>query len=188
MGLDKLAAALGDEARKEATALVDAAREEASRIAENAQQQIAQANAQADAEMKRAATEMERQEIAAAELEGKDLVNQAKRRLIDDTRAAALDTLATMPKEKKAQLYQDLLDRAQDTMKLASVFCAQKDLELVKGLKGVAKSSVTATPIRGGLVMEDNDGSVRLDVSFESLVQEAMEQRMADVAGVLLGR
>jgi vacuolar-type H+-ATPase subunit E/Vma4 len=105
-------------------------------------------------------------------------------------------------KKEKLKLEKDLIDevfentlielekldsksRTKDVKKLvkgqkySSVFCSKKDMAALKSLKP------KAVDIIGGVILQDSKEEVRLDLSYETLLQEIRQDNLAEVAKVL---
>ncbi|MEK6876839.1 MAG: V-type ATP synthase subunit E family protein, partial [Nanoarchaeota archaeon] len=63
----------------------------------------------------------------------------------------------------------------------AKVYCNKNDAKLVKGFK--AESS----DITGGLIAENADGTVRVDYSFDTMLQNVKENELQKISKILFG-
>jgi len=60
-----------------------------------------------------------------------------------------------------------------------TVYCAKKDIPLIKKYKPESMDML------GGVVLENTEGNVRVDLSYESLLTLVKQERLADITKIL---
>lgn len=148
------------DARKEAQAILAAAREKAKAV-EAARLADAARDAQAVAS----------QAQSRAESEARKAVLAAEADLRTQLRASILKALADLPAKSRERHLKSLLDKAKAIVPAGKVWGSDKDAAWLKAQKAYAHGG--STGIAGGLVVESDDGKVRLDLSYETLLDEA---------------
>jgi vacuolar-type H+-ATPase subunit E/Vma4 len=63
--------------------------------------------------------------------------------------------------------------------KFSKVYCAKSDVTLVKGHKA------EVTEIAGGAILENKDGDIRLDLSYETILSNIKQDNLDEVAKAL---
>lgn len=148
------------EARKEADSILRAAREkakahEASRLADAARDAAAataQAHSRAESEARKAVLTTESEMRAAL-------------------RSAIVDALSALPAKSREKHIQSLLAKAKAIVPSGKVWGSDKDAAALKAQKTYTHAGNLSAA--GGLVVESEDGSVRLDLTYETLLEEA---------------
>jgi V/A-type H+-transporting ATPase subunit E len=93
-----------------------------------------------------------------------------------------------MDEETKRKLIKMLLSKnATPGMK---VFSRKEDEELVKGVVEELKIDLEYAgnvECLGGIILEDPSGDVRINLTFDELVDELYEQKLSEVSKILFG-
>lgn len=136
--------------------------------------------------LERAAREivlMQTQEAASTELELKREELQLERELIDRVQKLAQDKLKALPRERNEALLKALL--AHFEREGTQLSATAKDELFVK----MASKLHFAGPLHGagGLVISNGDGTVRMDLSFETLMRDLSEKRLKEVHDKMFG-
>jgi len=179
MGLEKVKEEILSKARKQADAAIKEAQKKADAI-------IAEANAKATEEEKKGAEEtkklveaMEKKELASAALESKKLELDAKKELIERVFSDVRQKVAKFTEKKRKEHIRKLLDKASKELEIGVVYCNAQDKGLVDGFE--AKEA----DILGGVIVENKDGSVRIDYSYDALIDGLRDKHMQEVAEIL---
>lgn len=154
------AQAIVAEARREAQAILDAARRDAK-----------QAEAQRLAAADKEAAAIAAQAASRAESEARKAVLAAEAELRNELKATALKALGDLPAKKREAHLKTLLAQAHGIIPKGSVWGAAPDTAYLHGQKTYKHAG--SLPIAGGIVVESEDGTTRLDLSYETLLDEA---------------
>ncbi|MBI2545974.1 hypothetical protein HYV81_02230 [Candidatus Woesearchaeota archaeon] len=182
MGLEKVREEVLEQARKQADAILRAARSEAESIEGQSRARMEQEKRQANEELGILLDEIERQELSQAKLDARNALLQVKKELIELALAKAQQKLAKLKDEEKRQLYAAMLKHGQASMKVVHVYCNKDDILLVKKLGNL---NVHPAPIPGGLIVENEQQTVRLDMSFSSILEGVKEERLTQIHKIL---
>ena len=70
---------------------------------------------------------------------------------------------------------------AKNDIEVAKIYCNKKDLKVLKDFKA------EAADITGGLIAENKEGTVRVDYSFDTMLQNIKENELQSINKVLFG-
>lgn len=183
MGLEKVKQEIIERAQKEAAAIIDAANAEARAVMKAAEKQMQEYEKTVDEDLEKSAEVTKRREIASAELEVKKQALSLKNDLINSIFSEARKRLAQLGDKKRESHVKALLATASGELNAAVVRCSQKD---VKFLQGRGKLKVAADEsILGGIIAESEDGKLRVDYSYDTLLEQARAKVLSDVSKTL---
>lgn len=111
------------------------------------------------------------QVLARAESEARKKVLTTEAALRTELRAAILRHLADLPAKSRAAHIEKLAARAHKELGGGKVWGAKDDATALKAQKHFAYAG--DAPISGGIIAESADGKSRLDLSYETLLDEA---------------
>ncbi len=181
MGLEAVKEEIIRNARKQEEALLAEARQKAAEIIKDAGKEIEMLREKSEAEAKRIMEIIKKQELASAELESKKMLLEAKKQLINQVFAEAQKKIEALDAKKRAAYMDKLLEKARKDIEVAKVYCSKKDANLPKG------ADVAAADMIGGLIAENSYGTVRVDYSFESMLQSIKENELQSISKILFG-
>ena len=181
MGLEAVKGEIIANAKEQEEALLAEAKKEADNIMKEAQNRIAEFKQKTEAETKKLAEMINGQEAASAELESKKLSLEAKKEAVEKAFEEAKKSIEGLSDRKREEHMNKLLDKAKNDIEVAKVYCNKKDAKLVKGLKAEPAGII------GGLIAENADGTVRVDYSFETMLQNVKENELQKISKILFG-
>ena len=180
MGLEELREAVLRRAREEAERIILSARESARKVLEEAR---AKKEALVEAEKRRLLSEVNYEaRVAEAKLRARLLVSKARADLVEKVMSKALELLRNMPAEKRSlslrRLLEESIKEAENSLSgelsRLFVYVSRADLELAREIVEELASSygieleLRVAEISGGVVVEDPEGRVTVDNSFDS--------------------
>ena len=84
--------------------------------------------------------------------------------------------------DKKPEAYiKKLLEKAKNDIEVAHVYCSKKDAKSLKELKAEAADMI------GGLIAENKEKTIRVDYSFETILQGIKENELQNMSKLLFG-
>ena len=181
MGLEEVKEEIIRHAKEQETALVAEARKEASKITKEAEKKIEEIKEKSEAEIKKMTDILKRQELASAELENKKMLLEAKKQIIEDVFIEAKKKLENLDDKKREAHMKKLLEKTKNDIQVEYVYSNKKDS---KFLKGVTTGNIN---IIGGLIAENKEKTVRVDYSFETLLQNIKESELQNISKILFG-
>lgn len=181
MGLEIVKEEVIRTAKNQETALIAEAKKEADRITKEAEKKIEQFKEQSNAETKKLMEVIKKQELASAELENKKMFLEAKKQVIDNVFAEVKKNLEKLDAEKAEAYIKKLLEKAKNDIEVATVYCNKKDLKFLKDL------NPESTEIISGIIAENKDQTVRVDYSFDTIIQDIKENELQNINKILFG-
>lgn len=168
--------------REEAERILAEARVEANEILAKAANEARAAAEKARADAEAESRTMERNEMSGAELESKRKRLLAQKQALDQVAAAALTRISELPSDKRRALVGALLVRARRDVPSGGVYCHEADRPQAE-----AAGYRYLGPLQGagGIVVESADGRFRVDLRYETVLQETWARSVKDVVAAL---
>lgn len=171
MGLDEVIGEVRRDGDARGQAIVAAARKEAAAILDAAR---AQAKEQESARM--AAAEKEARAVTAqtasrAESESRKALLSAEAELRAELKATIVKDLAGLPAKTREGHLKEILGKAHSIIPKGKVWGASQDTTYLASQKTYKHAG--SLPISGGIVVDSEDGLNRLDLSYETILDEA---------------
>lgn len=187
MGIEKLRNSLLSEAKEEASKIVQTAEKEAEAML---QQEKAKQNARkqdAEKEVERSLEEQRNERIAWARLEAKRIRAEAREDAIKNVLEGFFDALAKArgSPEYKKFMKDSTTQAAKDLGGKVIIHVKKGEKKLVPKIKGA--KIVEDLNALGGAVVESTDGKVRMDLTFESLVDSKRDDIRKQIAEKIFG-
>jgi V/A-type H+-transporting ATPase subunit E len=179
MGLETVKDEILNSAKSQASAMTAEARKEANRIASEAEKKAEEIKAKNEAEAKRSMDTIKRQEMSSAELESKKMLLEAKKQIVEAVFADSRKKIESLPDKKREELIKKLLEKAKKDIEIAYVYCSSKDAKFIKGF------DVQNADMIGGLMAENRERTIRVDYSFETLLQSIKENELQSISKLL---
>jgi V/A-type H+-transporting ATPase subunit E len=160
------------EAQAEADAIINEAKAKAKTI-------ITESQAKIEADIQRKI----KQEKSSAQLEVKRTALNAKKDVLDSVYDSAREAISSLSSEKNAELLKAILDKyGSDGTR---IYSNGRDASLVRKMTDL--TFMGEIDCIGGLVIENDDGSVRLDYTFDRILDDVSEQTLKPVSDILFG-
>ncbi len=175
MSLERVKIDIVEKARHAASLKLIEAKKKAKEILAESERKLSEARAQTTDSNSRSAHEIMRQESARAELEGKKAVLAAKKEVIDEVFANAKDEMM----KSNADIVPRLLEQAKKEIAIEYVYCNKKDSSMVK------KYKVKESAINGGIIAENKEQTIRIDLSLDTLFSQVRDNYLDEVAATL---
>ncbi len=175
MGLEKVKERVLEEAGQKAKARIDSARAEAKEIAKSFSSQTREKEAALKSQLEAEAASIKRREAAAAKLESKKLLLSFRKEFIEGIFSLAREKLASLPESERASHVKNLLKKASAEIEVAIIYCNRKDARQLNSFK--AKDA----DIIGGIIAESSDGSLRVDYSYETMLEQLKDTLLPEL-------
>ncbi len=188
MGLEKVKQEILEKARKDAAGIVGAAQAEAKAVMRASEKQMQNYERLVDEDAGRSVEQMKRRELASAELELQKQVLAAKNELIETVFSQAMKKLGQLGDKKREAHVKGLLDLARKEMNVAVVHCNSKDVEFLEGGSSDKLKVIKNDSISGGIVAESPDRKLKVDYSYETVLEQTKSKVLSDVARLLFGK
>ena len=188
MGLEKVKQEILERAQAEADKAVEAAQGEARAVMKSAEKQVAGYGRMMEEDLEALSNAVKRKEVASAELELKKQLLSAKSELIEGVFGEARKKLGSLPDKKRESHIIALLNAAKKEMNVSAVQCSSKDARFVEASGSGRLKVVKNDEMLGGIIAESPDGKLRVDYSYETLLEQVKEKVLGDVAKILFGQ
>jgi len=127
--------------------------------------------------------QLENRELASAKLEAKKYLFDAKKQLLAEAYTQSWDAITSFSGSERTVFIKALLAKAKKELDFKQVYCNSQDKNAVTSV--VNTVSLKVQPIEGGIIVENNDGTVKVDYSFETIFEQIKETSMQNVAKTL---
>lgn len=181
MGLEAVKEEVLGSAKEQESAMIAEAKKEAGRLMKDAESRIGALKEKSDAEAKKAIEIIKRQAVASAELEAKKMLLEAKKEMIEKVFAEARKKIDGMDEKKREAMLKKLLEKAKSELKVEYVYCSKKDAKFLKD------SGTETAGITGGIIAENKETTIRIDYSFETLLESVKDFEMQNINKILFG-
>lgn len=179
MGLEKVKEDILGKARKKAEKIVEEGKKEADAIKDRAKAEVLESRRKSKADALKVCEVMEKKELSAAEFDAKKTYLDAKKKMVDKVFDSAIRRLAEMDKSEKKGLLKGFIERASKEMEIGKVYAGKDDLKLID------KYPTEEKALQGGVIVENKDGNVRLDLTFETMLSDIREKKIQHIAKIL---
>ncbi|MFB6167353.1 MAG: V-type ATP synthase subunit E [Haloferacaceae archaeon] len=186
MSLETVVEDIREEAREEAAAIREEGEARAEEIISEAEADAERIHEEARREAEQQIEREREQAVSSAKLEAKQDRLEARRDALQEVRAAVEERVASMAGERREELTRALLANAAEEFEGAdaSVYCRPDDEALVSGLvdefDGLAHAG--ETDCLGGVIVESEASRVRVDNTFDSVLDDVWEDSLKDVS------
>ncbi|MFB6180710.1 MAG: V-type ATP synthase subunit E family protein [Candidatus Nanohalobium sp.] len=178
MGLEEVKSDILEDARQEADEIIEEAEEEKKEILEDANQEAEKIREDSREEISEEKEALRKKRLPEARMKAKQEKLQAKQDELDKVFENFRETLESLDKEELEAFYESVMEKVDFDVGLVEGSEEFEDFvdERKRDFKVVDKP---------GVVLVSEDGSLRRDFSFESVVDDFRENFRKDVAGVL---
>ncbi|MCJ7445398.1 MAG: V-type ATP synthase subunit E [Methanotrichaceae archaeon] len=147
-----------------------------------ARERAAEIKSRKEAEVGHAIEAMERREISSANLEVKRAELSVHKDLLEQARVKLNEKIKDLPKKDNEAMLKKLLEPY--NLKDMKVYSNKGDEAFVSSLVPNYGGNLDIT---GGVVVESKDGSLRYDLTYETLAREVFSGQMKEVSKILFG-
>lgn len=187
MGLKEVKQEIINEAKKKAEMINKQGLQEVATINRELTSRIETSRKDSENESEKYIAEMNKRETSSAELQGKNIILDIKKKAVDKAFSESLKKLEKESSEARKKRFEKIIARASKEMDIAKIYCNKNhESDLVDSLKSSKiNAKISSTDISGGLIVENKEGTVSVDYSYESLLQQVRENLLAEVAAKL---
>jgi len=183
MALAQVLEEIQSSSRAQVRKLEEEAREARAKAVAQAQAAVEEYRKKALEKATRDIVRIQAQEAASTELELKREELQMERELLDRVLKHAEERLMSLPRERNEAILKGLLSHY--GREGTQVLTTPKDelyVKMASGLHHAGKLNGL-----GGLVIMNADGTVRMDLAYETLMRDLAEKKLKEIHGRLLG-
>ncbi|WP_370572785.1 V-type ATP synthase subunit E [Methanomethylovorans sp.] len=174
--------------------IMDAASAEVSRIKSEADAEVLQIVVEAKDEAKRIMGEslakaeddikrMKQQEISSANLEVKRTLLNARKEVLEEVYDRTFAAISSLPEAKNKEILKVILTN--NEVKGKKIYSNAKSEKLVRELSSLEYAG--NINCAGGVVIENEDGTIRLDYTYDVILKGVNEQFLKQTSDILFG-
>jgi len=164
--------------------IVDAANAEVSRIKAETDAEVLQIIEEAKDEAKRImGKRMKQQEISSANLEVKRTLLNARKGTLEEVYDRSFEVISSLPEAKDKELLKIILMNNESKGK--RIYSNAKSEKLVRELSSLEYAG--NINCAGGVVIENEDGTIRLDYTYDVILKGVNEQFLKQTSDILFG-
>ena len=194
LSMDRLREAVLAKAREEAERIIREAEERARRIVEEAEERKRREIEEA---RKRLYEEVGYEaRIAEARIRAAQLIAKVKNEVLEELRKKVMDRLSSLSEDERRRSIEKLLWEALGSGVIGErfrVYVAKRDSVLAEdvvtatGLRDRVVAVIGREDLVGGIVIESEDGSTRVDNSYSTRLEMVLRRRASEIAKALFG-
>ncbi|WP_247002667.1 V-type ATP synthase subunit E [Halosolutus gelatinilyticus] len=190
MSLDTVVEDIRDEAHARAEDIRAEGETRAEEIVSAAEEDAEEIVAEAEQEAEREIEQLREQRLSSAKLEAKQKRLEARRDVLGDVREQVEDELAALGGDTREDLTRDLLDAASDEFDAGddvSVYGRTGDEELLESILADYNGYEYAGEYDclGGVVVESEQSRVRVNNTFDSVLEDVWEDNLREISNRL---
>jgi V/A-type H+-transporting ATPase subunit E len=189
MSLDTVVEDIRDEARARADETREAGEERADEIVSEAERDAEEIVSDAEREVERAIEQEREQELSGAKLEAKQARLEARREILEEVHDDVEAQIESLEGDEREELTRSLLDAAAEEFDAESVRVrgAECDAELLESIVADYDGFEVGEPIDclGGIVVESDESRVRVNNTFDSVLEDVWEENLREISARL---
>jgi len=163
---------INSEADSEVSSILDEARDGAKRI-------VGERLAKVEDDVKY----IRQQEISSANLEVKRTLLNARKEILDNVYVQAVEAISAFSLEKNEELLKALIDKYESEG--AKIYSNKESAEIVKKLSSLEYGG--DIECLGGILIESEDGNVRLDYTYDVILKSVNERLLKQTSDIFFG-
>jgi len=183
MGLDIVVKDIQEGARAEVSRIKAEGDAKASEIINEAKESqkkmLGDSLAKAEEDLKN----LHQQVISSANLEVKRITLNKRKELLDKAYSQTVEAIKSMPASKKEELLKHIIKKHEASG--ARIYSSKELEELVKKLTSLTYAG--NIDCIGGVVVENKDGTVRFDFTYDSILENVYERSLKQISDILYG-
>jgi V/A-type H+-transporting ATPase subunit E len=190
MSLDSVTDDIREQARARAEEIRDEAEAEAEEIVAEAEADAESIRSERQDEVERQIEQERDQKLSSANLEAKQKRLATRRELLQQVRADVEDALTDLDSDTREELTRELLSAAAtefEDVDTAEVYGRASDADLLESLAGEFDGFEYGGEIDclGGVVVESDASRVRVDNTFDSVLEDVWEDSLREISADL---
>ena len=182
MGLEKVKARVKKETDRRVREKVKAAEAEASEKIKSARKKAAEESKTFRQSLSEEIEQIKKRETASANLEISKANLDFRKKFTDQVFDSVRERLAKLPDKKRSSHVKALMKKAGREIDVALVRCSPKDRKHA-GKDHKAENA----EIMGGIIAESENGELRVDYSYETLISDMKETLVPEISKILFG-
>ena len=190
MSLDTVVEDVRDEARARAEKIRAEGKRRAEEITEEAEREADRIHEEAEREAERKIDQEREQQLSSAKLEAKQERLEARREVLEEVRTDVEAHVESIEGDEREQLTRTLLDATTaefDDAASVRVHGREADADLLEDIVADYDGYTVGDPVDclGGVVVESDASRVRVNNTFDSVLEEVWEENLREISARL---
>jgi V/A-type H+-transporting ATPase subunit E len=174
MGIEEVRKEILENAKNQASQIHKDALKEKEAINNSADARISSIQERLAQETEKAVEQYKTMMLAEAASQAKKRRLAVEKEMIDQTFRTATAEIANLEPKLRAKHLKKLL-----TVNMPKIYCARQDITLLK------EYNPTQADISGGIILENKEGDIRIDLSYDTLLERVKEEKLPQIAKIL---
>lgn len=183
MGLETVVKDILDVAQNESSKINMEADVEVSRIIDEARQTAKKIMGETLSKAEDDIKKMRQQETSSSNLEVKRAILNARKEVLENVYMKSLETIAELPPSKNEELLKAIIEKQQ--INGNKIYSNKDSEEIVKKLSTLEYAG--NIDCIGGVVIENEDGTIRLDYTYDLILKNMNERSLKQLSDILFG-
>ncbi|WP_406659752.1 V-type ATP synthase subunit E [Methanolobus sp. ZRKC3] len=183
MGLETVLKDIVDAAQDEVSKLNSEADAEVSAILDDARQNAKRIMGERLAKVEDDIKNIRQQEISSANLEVKRTLLNARKEILDKVYVQAVEAISALSPEKNEELLKALIDKYE--AEGSKIYSNKESEEIVSKLSSLEYGGNIESI--GGVIIENEDATVRLDYTYDVILKRVNEQLLKQTSDIFFG-
>ena len=192
MGLEAVVGEIRAKGQKEAEKIRDETRGQVRQILDASQEKVEKIKTAVEESVEKQVRHLESQELSAANLVVKRERLNAQKALLDEVYRKTLESLKGLPDSFHREALRSLLSKASKEIPDGIVHCNARDMQALKQIVAGEPEFKRYTAgmvkdIEGGVIIENRDGTLQIDFSYRTFLNQVWETGLKDASDILFG-
>lgn len=183
MGLETVVKDILDVAQNEKSEINAGADAEVSRIIDEARQTAKKIMGESLSKAEDDIKKIRQQEISSSNLEVKRAILNARKEVLENVYQQVVEKIATLSPSKNEELLKTIIEKQQGNG--SRIYSNRDSEDIVKRLSSLEYAG--NIECIGGVVIENEDGTIRLDYTYDLLLRNVNDQSLKQLSGILFG-
>lgn len=180
MGLNEVKKEILEAARKDAENILKQGREEEKKLLKDAEHSIKLLDDKQKKELAQLKEDIERKELSTAKSESKAIVMAVKKEMIEKVFEQVKKEISMLDDNERSEIIKKLLMIAKQELQVKYIYCRSQDLKFIPNdLVALEK------PILGGIIVENTDKTIKMNLSFDTMLEELRQANMQELNTIL---
>jgi len=190
MGLEAVVGEIRAKGQNEAGAIREQTRKEVEYVLTGSQEKASKIKLAAEESIEKQVRHIESQEVSAANLLVKRNLLNTQKALLDETYRNALESLNKLPDSFHKEAIRALLSDAKKQISEGLVHCNARDMPALREIIAQKSEFPGYSPgnvmdIEGGVIIESNDRTLQIDLSYRTFLDCVWETGLKDASDIL---
>jgi V/A-type H+-transporting ATPase subunit E len=183
MGLEAIVEEIKAKGKAEANKISKEAKKEASQIIADAQSRAEKITGAKKEAVAAEIGRLKQQELSSANLEVKRELLNARKEILDLVHEKSVEGVKNFPAENNKELLKAIIEKNEaGNSKIYSISADKAAVKKLTKLKYAGEIDCL-----GGIVMENEDGTIYLDFKYDTILKETSEKSLKQVSDILFG-